>query len=56
MEKRRLLNLTPKKSVSTSDDVTYDAAGVVAIDTVFVMLCRLSMDREYKLLPPLQNA
>lgn len=52
MEKGGLPNLTPKKSVSTSDDVTCDA---VAIETVFVMVDRVLMDRKFQQLHPLQN-
>lgn len=55
MEKGGLLNLTPKKSVSTSDDVTCDAARTVAVETVFVMVYGVLMDRKFKQLRPLQN-
>lgn len=41
MEKGGLLNLTPKKSVSTSDDFTRNATRAVAIETVLVMVYRV---------------
>lgn len=48
MEKRVWLHLTPRKSVSTCDDVSCDAVGAVAIETVFVMVHNVLMDRKFK--------